>query len=56
MLALTVAQALHEEEAEAVFRKNHPGGAIGAKSRRIDIIEVDIQAKECDGLVTPPAL
>jgi D-arabinose 5-phosphate isomerase GutQ len=56
MLALTVAEALHEEEAKSVFRKNHPGGAIGAKSRRLDIIEVDIQAEMCDGLVTPPTL
>jgi D-arabinose 5-phosphate isomerase GutQ len=54
MLALTVAEALHEDEAKTVFRINHPGGAIGAKSRRIEI-EVDIQAQECDGLVTPPA-
>jgi hypothetical protein len=54
MLALTVAEALHQDEAKAVFRTNHPGGAIGAKSRRIEK-EEDTQAKECDGLVTPPA-
>jgi D-arabinose 5-phosphate isomerase GutQ len=56
MLALTVAEALPEEKAKSVFRKNHPGGAIGAKSRQLDIIEVDIQAEKCDGLVTPPTL
>ncbi|KAF1831627.1 SIS domain-containing protein [Decorospora gaudefroyi] len=56
MLALTVAEALYEEETKAVFRKNHPGGAIGAKSRRIEVEKPDIDVKECEGLVTPPAL
>ncbi|KAH9879474.1 hypothetical protein IAQ61_001292 [Plenodomus lingam] len=54
MLALTVAEALHEEETETVFRKNHPGGAIGAKARRIDEPEADTADGECDGLITPP--
>ena len=55
MLALTVAEALHQDETKAVFRTNHPGGAIGAKARRIERQEEDTQAKECGGLVTPPA-
>jgi D-arabinose 5-phosphate isomerase GutQ len=55
MLALTVAEALYEREEEGVkdvFRRNHPGGAIGAKSRKI---EVEVEVK-CDGLATPPGL
>ncbi|KAI4676949.1 uncharacterized protein J4E84_009249 [Alternaria hordeiaustralica] len=56
MLALTVAEALHQDETKAVFRTNHPGGAIGAKSRRIEKEDdTQVEAKECDGLVTPPA-
>ncbi|KAF1984898.1 SIS domain-containing protein [Aulographum hederae CBS 113979] len=34
MLALTAAERLHEYERDAVFRKNHPGGAIGASKKR----------------------
>jgi D-arabinose 5-phosphate isomerase GutQ len=56
MLALTVAEALHEEETKAVFRKNHPGGAIGAKSRRLDVEVVDIRVEAGTGAITPPAL
>jgi D-arabinose 5-phosphate isomerase GutQ len=55
MLALTVAEALYEREEEGVkdvFRRNHPGGAIGAKSRKI---EVEVEVK-CGGLATPPGL
>ncbi|KAF2670013.1 SIS domain-containing protein [Microthyrium microscopicum] len=33
MLALTVSQELHGARASAVFKKNHPGGAIGARAR-----------------------
>tara|TARA_R110002003_G_scaffold180_6_gene14376 strand:- start:1123 stop:1284 length:162 start_codon:yes stop_codon:yes gene_type:complete len=53
MLALTVAEALHDREeggVRDVFRRNHPGGAIGAKARKIEV------AVECDGLATPPGL
>jgi hypothetical protein len=32
MLALTLADAVHEEKTKHVFQKNHPGGAIGAKA------------------------
>ncbi|KAF2260685.1 SIS domain-containing protein [Lojkania enalia] len=34
MLALTVAEALHEGNTKEVFQRNHPGGAIGAYVRR----------------------
>jgi hypothetical protein len=53
MLALTVAETLYEREEEGmkdVFRRNHPGGAIGAKARKVD---VETRVKP-DGLVTPP--
>ncbi|CAA9966179.1 Sugar isomerase KpsF/GutQ [Pyrenophora teres f. maculata] len=56
MLALTVAEALHQEDTKDVFRRNHPGGAIGAKSRRIDKEQTNTDAKECSGLITPPAV
>ncbi len=56
MLALTVAEAMHEEETKAVFQRNHPGGAIGAKSRRIDYADVVISTPQCNGMVTPPAV
>jgi hypothetical protein len=53
MLALTVAETLYEREEEGVkhvFRRNHPGGAIGAKARKIDVET----AVKPDGLITPP--
>lgn len=34
MLALTLAESMHQEDTKHVFRKNHPGGAIGAKARK----------------------
>jgi len=34
MLALTVANHLHQDKAGAVFKKNHPGGTIGADTRK----------------------
>jgi D-arabinose 5-phosphate isomerase GutQ len=55
MLALTVAEALYEREeagVKDVFRRNHPGGAIGAKARKIEA-SADVP---CDGLATPPSL
>lgn len=54
MLALTIAEAMHQEDTKIVFRRNHPGGAIGAKTRRIEE-ETVTQANKCTGLVTPPA-
>jgi len=53
MLALTVAEALYDREEEGVkdvFKRNHPGGAIGVKARKLDT-EAELQA---DGLATPP--
>lgn len=57
MLALTVAEALHDEETKTVFKRNHPGGAIGDKARRkvLDKPGV-ITAKRQSGMITPPAL
>lgn len=52
MLALTIAEALYEEDSKNVFQRNHPGGAIGAKSRRIDT-HVDVVVNEVDGIGTP---
>ncbi|KAH8711930.1 hypothetical protein GQ44DRAFT_626231 [Phaeosphaeriaceae sp. PMI808] len=55
MLALTVAEELHERQVggvKEVFKRNHPGGAIGAKVRKIESPEV----VHCDGLATPPGL
>ena len=56
MLALTVAEALYERDeggVKDVFRRNHPGGAIGAKARKV---EVEVEVKCEDGLATPPGL
>jgi D-arabinose 5-phosphate isomerase GutQ len=53
MLALTVAESLHEEETRTVFKRNHPGGAIGAKARRIEI-QQETSTKKHDGMITPP--
>jgi D-arabinose 5-phosphate isomerase GutQ len=56
MLALTVAEALYEREEEGVkevFKKNHPGGAIGAKARKL---EIDTETIVNEGLATPPGL
>jgi hypothetical protein len=57
MLALTVAEAMYDNEEEGVkdvFRRNHPGGAIGAKARKI---EATVAAEvKVDGLATPPGL
>jgi D-arabinose 5-phosphate isomerase GutQ len=57
MLALTVAEAMYKNEEEGVkdvFRRNHPGGAIGAKARKTEAT-VDAGV-EVDGLATPPGL
>lgn len=56
MLALTVAEAMHQEETKSVFKKNHPGGAIGAKTRRLNNDTVEITLRQQDGLITPPAV
>lgn len=54
MLALTVAEAMHEEETTSVFKKNHPGGAIGAKARRLSDDTKDTTVNQHDGMITPP--
>ncbi|CAI6331790.1 unnamed protein product [Periconia digitata] len=50
MLALTLAEALHDGGTKDVFRKNHPGGAIGEKTRRIEdaIVERDVGKEDSD--------
>lgn len=56
MLALTVAETMHSGTTKQVFKKNHPGGAIGEKSkRRVDDQEVEIDpiAKKQKGLLSP---
>lgn len=56
MLALTVAEAMHREETKTVFKRNHPGGAIGAKARRLKDDTVEITLTQGDGMITPPAV
>lgn len=41
MLALTVAESMHEEETKQVFKRNHPGGAIGDTARRAEDVVVE---------------
>lgn len=55
MLALTVAECLHEDETKHVFKRNHPGGAIGAKARRVEkvVVEEDVHVKRHKGLASP---
>jgi len=54
MLALTVADALHAHKKRDVFRKNHPGGAIGQKTRQLDVVEeLDRSAKRPKGPPSP---
>ncbi|KAL6710314.1 hypothetical protein ACN47E_009260 [Coniothyrium glycines] len=55
MLALTVAESLHEDETKAVFKRNHPGGAIGANARRLDLEDHVPVLGEEDGMITPPS-
>jgi len=56
MLALTVAEAMHQEETKSVFKRNHPGGAIGAKARRLNISTKEPTVSQHDGMITPPAV
>lgn len=48
MLALTVAEKIHVNETMNVFRKNHPGGAIGEMPKT--------SSGPCEEAVTPLAL
>jgi D-arabinose 5-phosphate isomerase GutQ len=55
MLALTVAEALHADNKRDVFRKNHPGGAIGLNTRQRDLVEdMDHGPKKPRIMVTTP--
>ena len=54
MLALTLAEALHQDDTKAVFRRNHPGGEIGAKSRRVEEEQEDTQPKRRARPASPP--
>jgi D-arabinose 5-phosphate isomerase GutQ len=56
MLALTIAEAMHQEETKSVFKKNHPGGAIGAKARRLNSGTKEVTVSKHDGMITPPAV
>lgn len=46
MLALTVANEMHQEPTSAIFKRNHPGGAIGISTRAekvtksVDVVSV----------------
>ncbi|KAF2870124.1 hypothetical protein BDV95DRAFT_629404 [Massariosphaeria phaeospora] len=57
MLALTVAAAMHGDEAKGVFQRNHPGGAIGATTMKREEEEPGqedgVCAKRHKGLVSP---
>lgn len=39
MLALAVANQIHGDDVASVFRRNHPGGAIGAKRKKSTTVE-----------------
>ncbi|GIZ39583.1 hypothetical protein CKM354_000296200 [Cercospora kikuchii] len=42
MLALTVAEALHQGNTSEVFLKNHPGGAIGMSRPEINVVVAEL--------------
>jgi hypothetical protein len=45
---------LHAHKKRDVFRKNHPGGAIGQKTKQPDVVEgLDRSAKRPKGLPSP---
>ena len=49
MLALTVANELHQGKTKQVFKRNHPGGAIGMTHREVEALkesEVDVSVVE----------
>lgn len=55
MLALAVAEAVHEGNTKDVFRKNHPGGAIGQKCQ-VDSkdLQRESDVKRMKGPASPP--
>jgi len=49
MLAITAADAVHRDRAREVFRRNHPGGAIGARVEEVVVVkELEIVESESD--------
>lgn len=57
MLMLTLAHALHADDTKKVFKKNHPGGAIGENAKRkaaeLDADEITNCTKKHAGLMSP---
>ncbi|OAG00127.1 sugar isomerase [Paraphaeosphaeria sporulosa] len=57
MLMLTLAHALHADNTKKVFKKNHPGGAIGENAKRkaaeLDTDDVTKCMKKHAGLLSP---
>ncbi|KAF2117319.1 hypothetical protein BDV96DRAFT_490464 [Lophiotrema nucula] len=55
MLALTVAEALHDGQTKQVFQRNHPGGAIGAKVQHEVVLQdnEECHTKRQKGLLSP---
>ena len=58
MLMLTLAEAMHADDTKHVFKKNHPGGAIGETAKRKALAqEVDELEGPCTkkhaGLLSP---
>jgi hypothetical protein len=48
MLAITAADAVHSERARDVFRRNHPGGAIGARVEEAVKTEILVELESDD--------
>nr|OQO27807.1 hypothetical protein B0A51_04620 [Rachicladosporium sp. CCFEE 5018] len=48
MLALTIAEQLHQTRKKEVFARNHPGGAIGVAYREVVKVEVDVELKKAE--------
>lgn len=55
MLALTVADQLHGARTREVFKRNHPGGAIGMNHRALDKLKRKSEDISVAGLLSPSA-
>ncbi|KAF2472586.1 SIS domain-containing protein [Lindgomyces ingoldianus] len=56
MLALTVAEAIHQGNTKQIFQRNHPGGSIGAQARQPvsgEEAEEEISPKRCPSMPSP---
>lgn len=53
MLALTAVDKIHGERTQKVFKRNHPGGAIGARARTADAV---VSAVVDEGVGTPESV